>query len=509
MLNKNSTWLWIIVLILFLNFQLNAAESKKQTPTHLLFMVFDQMRPDYIERFDLKNFKRLRKMGTNYKNAYVGHLASVTVVSHAVMTTGLLPTDLPWSENIFWDQDGKLGPKVQTYSTTNMAQEQYLKLLADLPANQFLANRFKTTTKKSVFAIGEKDYATTIMGGPYSDSIIYAKKVAGQCKPTGVNIPDYISKQDRYNIDCTSTYGTEHSLYPLDGNHFFPGKDKSHLGGDIWVADLALDVMNHESNWGALFLTFGAIDRFGHMLGETDNDTPHAFETPLHLKDIAQIADAQLGRILDELKKKNILNETMIVVTADHGGQTNNIFLGNPSGNDHIFWIQRIAQMAPVRFTTNDTGLRIWLKDPTPENIQKTGAVLREISQVTEVFAMDRSGATPAYKSLFQNFSNQSKAFKNWAIQHGQELVNTCLNKTCPDIVAALSDDTGFGKLGDHGGFQEKVQRIPMIVVGPGIKTEANSKPMRLVDLPTLIGEQFKLPQAPKIIDYNQIQKHK
>jgi hypothetical protein len=29
-------------------------------PDHLVVMVFDQMRPDYIDRFDLKHFKRLR-----------------------------------------------------------------------------------------------------------------------------------------------------------------------------------------------------------------------------------------------------------------------------------------------------------------------------------------------------------------------------------------------------------------------------------------------------------------
>ena len=45
-------------LILILSFCLTA--QAKKAPTHLVFMVFDQMRPDYIERFNLKNFKRLQ-----------------------------------------------------------------------------------------------------------------------------------------------------------------------------------------------------------------------------------------------------------------------------------------------------------------------------------------------------------------------------------------------------------------------------------------------------------------
>ena len=60
-------------------------------PDRLVLMVFDQMRPEYIERFNLASFKRLRSRGTSFPNAYVGHLASVTVVSHAVISTGSMP----------------------------------------------------------------------------------------------------------------------------------------------------------------------------------------------------------------------------------------------------------------------------------------------------------------------------------------------------------------------------------------------------------------------------------
>ena len=58
-----------------------AARTK---PDHVLVMVFDQMRPDYIDRFNLEHFKRLRASARNYPDAYVGHLASQTVVSHLV-----------------------------------------------------------------------------------------------------------------------------------------------------------------------------------------------------------------------------------------------------------------------------------------------------------------------------------------------------------------------------------------------------------------------------------------
>lgn len=469
-----------------------------EKPTHLLFLVFDQMRPDYVDRFDLKNFKRLRKMGTNYKNGYVGHGASVTVVSHYVMTTGLLPRDLPWTENQLWDQKGQLGATDQVYDTLRISPEQRFKLMSAVAPEQYLVKRFKETTGKKVFAIGEKEYSALAMGGPYADAIVYPSKAKQDknCKPVGQNVPAYILKQDRYTIDCTSTYGTENSTYTLDGNRFYPGTDKDHLGGDIWVADAALDIMKNESNWGAMLLTFGAIDRFGHMLGETDRNTPHAFEPPMHLKEIAQVADAQLGRLLDYLEKEKILKSTLIISTADHGGQTDEIFLGGGS-KEEGFWIQRVSKMAPIKLIMADTGLRIWLKDGNATNAEKTVNGLKEIAQVTQVFVLDRSQNPPRYKLAYDNLASQPKAHQKWAKAHNLELANTFASSTAPDVVAALADEVGFGRLGDHGGFQERVQRIPMMIAGPGYPSRVDTRALRLADLAPLISKSFGLKPAP------------
>ena len=43
-----------------------------------------------------------------------------------------------------------------------------------------------------------------------------------------------------------------------------PGRDKDHLGGDIWVTDAAFRVMNRE-DWSGMLLTYGGIDKAGHI----------------------------------------------------------------------------------------------------------------------------------------------------------------------------------------------------------------------------------------------------
>ena len=52
-----------------------------------------------------------------------------------------------------------------------------------------------------------------------------------------------------------------------------------------------------------------------------------------------------------------------------------------------------------------------------------------------------------------------------------------------PDLVALLADGYGFGRIGGHGGAQEKVQRIPMIIRVPGEFPSTRPQPLRLMDL--------------------------
>ncbi len=87
-------------------------------------MVFDQMRPDYIDRFDLGNFKRLRDSSRNYPEAYVGHLASQTIVSHLVIPTGLAPKDLPWQDDAIVDVEGVMGKPGAAYDADAFTREE-------------------------------------------------------------------------------------------------------------------------------------------------------------------------------------------------------------------------------------------------------------------------------------------------------------------------------------------------------------------------------------------------
>ena len=61
------------------------AAASVTRPKRVLIVLFDGMRPEMANRFDMPNFRSLRDSGVNFKDAYVGHLHSVTVIAHNVI----------------------------------------------------------------------------------------------------------------------------------------------------------------------------------------------------------------------------------------------------------------------------------------------------------------------------------------------------------------------------------------------------------------------------------------
>jgi arylsulfatase A-like enzyme len=47
-----------------------------------------------------------------------------------------------------------------------------------------------------------------------------------------------------------------------------------------------------------------------------------------HLPFIAKTADAQVGKLVHALKRRGLLDETLVVITADHAAQTGRRFYG-------------------------------------------------------------------------------------------------------------------------------------------------------------------------------------
>lgn len=458
------------------------------SPRRVLFLVFDQMRPDYVDRFNLKHFKTIRQQSAHYKNALVGHSASITIVSHMVMTSGLYPKDLPWTDDFYQNFKGLLGSAQRTYTPSDFTEEQFLKVLETIPAEHSLVHALKEKNPGKVYFIGQKKYATITFAGTRADSISYLEKNSqGKCEFKGRGTPEYLQVA-KFKVDCKNAHGTEDSFYPLEGNKYLPleKSDEEGFGGDALIAQAGIEVMKKDPQWSALFLTMGSIDKFAHMLGQTDIANPISFQSPKTLEEIAQYADQQLGQLRQALTQLGIAEETLIVITADHGGQTNLTYLGSGKKEDN-FWVQRLKETHATQKISQDTQLRVYLdKSATADQIKKLELRAKEISKAVGVYKKSEAG----YQPIYENLAILSAKEKKWYVQKNLPLLNTSFSDQGPDYVVTFPDNVGFGLIGDHGGNQEAVQRIPYFIYNPLKKGQELNAPVHLKDLKKLILSQ-------------------
>ena len=350
---------------------LAASVAVAGTPKRVMIVVIDQMRPEYAKQYDMTNVLWLQSHGIDYNKAYVGDMASETVVSHTVMVSGQFPKHMGWSDEAFRDVDNLFAFGANKIVTSgDLGYLDYVKLIqaaGNYPKlGDYLHKKFPGTI---VANVGQKGYQVESMAAESSDFWVRmgSKKVPGTVNSDGSvvpsipglpgnyrgpsgKVPGYIKTPPlpqnpyRYYISSgnssTNTslgfippadyYGTKVDkpawLYPEDGR-YVPSPYTRNLSGDIWVADAAMAMMEKEP-WSGMFITLSAMDKIGHMWGGGSVDNlqnytwdPSSMFNWVHMPFAAQNADAQLGRIIAKLKELGQFKDTLILVTADHGVQ--------------------------------------------------------------------------------------------------------------------------------------------------------------------------------------------
>jgi hypothetical protein len=500
-----------------------------QRPQRVLIVVMDQMRPEYVDQFDMDNVRRLQQQGVDYRHAYLGHMASETVVSHNVMVSGQFPQHMGWSDEAYRDADNVLGGgKDQMYVTGDLTQAQFNALVSH-EGYPKLADYLHAAQPGTKFAVvGEKSYAVESIAAPTADIAVRLSgrnsdvspatgcaNLGGPWRgPFGVNVPGYIAapKCGRFYVNSSKAndYGTNTTppafLYPEDGNRFVPGFDPAHLGGDTWAADAAMAIMENEP-WSGMVVTLGGIDKVAHMWGGglVDDATYPAGspEEMIHQRFITKNADVQLGRMLHEMEVLGQLDDTLVVITADHGQTVGEHFYGTSgfdAGNTNWYYgnslndglfnapsaaLKPLVDTGNVAFSYQSTAIETWLKDRSPARVQEAVRIMRTLPGVVATYTRDGDRYALDTSHTATPMTGRARA---WWAQHGQELIDTMAADHSADVVGLLADRTSYGVYGDHGGAQEEVQRIPMVFWAEGMHSADPGSAFRSVDiLPTVL----------------------
>jgi hypothetical protein len=534
----------LLVLIVLLVLLVVAGAALAKAPTRVMIVVMDQMRPAYANQYDMTNVLWLQKHGVNFAKAYVGDMASETVVSHNVMVSGLLPKHMGWSDEAFRDTTDMFGFGANKIVTSgDLGFSDYVKLIQASgnykKLGDYLHEKFPGTV---VANVGEKGYQVESMAAESSDFYVrFASKsyVADPPATSGLPwtpgyfrgakgiLPAGVAGNDRFKVSANNawdTYGTDQAfpsyLYPEDGRYVpSPWTDPAdyHESGDAWVADAAIQIMEKQP-WSGLFVTLSAMDKIGHMWGGGSvDDLKHYTWDPssnfnwVHMPFAAQNADMQLGRLVDKLKELGQFDDTLIVVTADHGGQAatkgfygTDVYDGGNKGGWYAgTWnypgspgntssgpaaLKPLMETGNVEFSYQSTAIETWLKDWSSDRKVEAAEIMAGLPGVIATYVKSEDGDSYVLQSHLKR-GQMTKSEWPWWRDHGQELVDGMASEKSADVVGLLANRTNYGVYGDHGGAQRQVQRIPMVFYTPGIKHHKSSSEFRLIDLmPTILG---------------------
>jgi hypothetical protein len=108
--------------------------------------------------------------GVSFDNAYLGHMASETVISHNVITSGQLPRDMGWADEAYRDTDNVLGVAHDSmWISGSLTRDQFNALIAhgNYPKLADYLHAAHPGTK--FIAAGQKNYAVFSSNGPTGD----------------------------------------------------------------------------------------------------------------------------------------------------------------------------------------------------------------------------------------------------------------------------------------------------------------------------------------------------
>jgi arylsulfatase A-like enzyme len=429
-------------------------------PQHrVVLIVIDAGRPQDITAWKLPHIDALMKRGTVYDQAYVGQLLSSTPDVHVTIGAGTFPRETGFL-GFGWAAPNTR--KVVDFRTL-LADGQIDPVLKSLPLPSVAARLHQLIPGAiSVAGSGHKDYATVGLGGGAADYELYGKSNGKKFIPTFMHSPPPLSAGERKSLTVSS---------------------KLKMGAeDSWAFKYASIVAAHVKP-RLLMLNLPEMDTYGHWDGPNDTKPFHTLMNNI---------DRGIGRIEATYKKLGIYNDTDFIITADHA-------MMESKGLHNWKDADLAAQQAGTTIARKDGEAGgIWLQDPTKAKAVADNLVKMKPGHVEAI--LYRSAPGNDYTYLLDSPAG-------WVISKNvitalQDLVNTTAGTNGPDVWMLYHENytvvprnvAGTWK-GTHGGATWKVQHIPLVMAGPGIKSGVHSQfAAREIDIAPTMERLLGLP---------------
>jgi predicted AlkP superfamily pyrophosphatase or phosphodiesterase len=332
-----------------------ASKSAPAHPKLIVVIVVDQMRADYVDKFQSQwssGLKRLLEQGAIFREAAYPYAATETCVGHATISTGALPSTSGIVANAWWDRDTQkmvtctadANAKNSGYAGTatkggDSAWRLNVPTFTDeLRFQSGAATRVVTFSLKARSAImlgGHKaDAATWVDGGglvtsnaygtlPFIDDFAKAHPIKEDYGKTWtLSLPE-----SSYKYDEKATGAVAPAGWDLSFPHSLRGKGAGNDPDDAFysqwatspyadayltkVAEYAIDQLGLGKSGGIDYLgvSYSSPDYVGHAFG------PRSWE----IQDMYVRLDKDLGELFTHLDAKVGAGNYVVVLSADHG----------------------------------------------------------------------------------------------------------------------------------------------------------------------------------------------
>lgn len=428
---------------------------------HVVLIVIDAGRLADLSAYRLPHLQALMKHGVVYDQAYTGELSSSTPNVHVTLGTGTLPRENGF-DGFGWAAPGS---RKQVDFRTVLADGQIEPVLKSLPLPSVAARLHQFMPSAKIIAgSGHKDYAVVGLGGAAADYELYGKFVKRSYIPTSLpgHLPPRLSRAQVKHLTLKQ---------PLP-----PGAE------DRWAFTYASMVAQRVKPQ-LLMLNLPEIDTLGHWQGPDARTTVGKLMTNI---------DAGVGRLEALYARLHILGNTDFIITADHSMME--------SKAAHSWGMVRNAALqVKTEVVRGDTeGGSIWLKDPTKAKAMADQVVKLRPAHVMAVFYR----SAPGNDYQFVQASPMSWLVNKKVGTALKDLVDTTAGQNGPDVWVLYRENytvvprnvAGTWK-GTHGGATWKVQHIPLVISGPGIRSGVHSSfPARSIDIAPTMERLLGLP---------------
>ncbi len=515
----------VILAVTVLAFQPAAASRQPAAarPKLAVVLVVDQMRADYVDRFKdqwTHGLKRLVTEGAWFRNAAYPYLTTVTCAGHATVSSGSFPHTHGLIQNAWWDRTAR---KTVTctedpsqhdipYSGEATGGDSPHRLMAPSFADEMRQQRgahvvsVSLKDRAAIMLAGHGGDVVTWMGlGPnggwetstaYTPQPIAAEKAFADANPVS---SDYGKTWSHLLPDTAYTTPDEGEAEapPRGWTRSFPHVLRSDSGqpddefrnqwerspfADAYLGRFAAALaeamdLGHHDGTDVLAVSFSSPDLVGHAFGPDSQEVQDQYA---HL-------DVTIGMLLDRLDALVGRGQYVVGLTADHGVTAIPEQMkrrGHDAGRLNRTAMIEAIDHAAVRVL----GPGSYVQTISDNDVYFTAGAYARI--------VKSRAALDAILSVLRNTTGIAGAWTDAQVKNGARASDRLLRAAALSYYPGRSGDiiiaprpgwmiSGAGTT--HGSPYEDDQRVPILLMGTGVKQGVYTGPATPADLtPTL-----------------------